>query len=82
MLSILLSPHCIAQTNEDLDFTFDDEIPDFMEPEKPQPKKLKAKLTDDNYCICKCLKKGANPNKAKPFKGKIKNKACICECAI
>lgn len=82
ILSALISGACIAQTDEDLELTFDDDMPVFMEPSKPQPKKLNTTLSDDNYCICKCLKKGANPKKAKAFVGRLKNKACVCECAV
>lgn len=62
------------------------EDPPVLEPVSPYKLKDKNKPRDlisvDDYCLCKCIKKGQNPNKSKPFKAKKTNHSCLCECAV
>lgn len=58
-----------------------EDVPAFMEPTPPKP--IKPIMDKDNtFCLCKCIKKKGNPNKAKIFMGKRSKKSCLCECGV
>lgn len=80
----LMSTNVQAQ-DEDLEGLLGEDPP-VLEPVSPYKLKNQNKPKDlisvDDYCLCKCIKKGQNPNKSKPFKARKTNHSCLCECLV
>ena len=87
LLSIILFPAiCFAQ--QELGDDFEDplmelELPPVLDFDKPKPKPKKVNpISNDDYCLCKCVKKGNSPARSKFFKGKKDGQGCLCECLV
>jgi hypothetical protein len=59
-----------------------DTPPVLQDPRKRVPRKVDPVKSVDQYCLCKCIKRGESLAKAKFFKGRTSGKGCICECAV
>ena len=88
---LLIAITIISQTAkaEDpmLELEFDDPfegmdppILDFDKP-KTEPRKVNP-ITDDEYCLCRCMKTTDVKSRTRFFKGKRDGKACLCECLV
>jgi len=83
-LSIIFTSHNVYSQNEDLEDLFAEDAPLLVEPISPfkQTTPNSNLISVDEYCICKCIKKGQDLKKAKFFKGKKQKRGCLCECAV